>query len=43
VRRLDQDGIFRLEHKNREGERVDIVWDQRATGKAAKGARPLKW
>ncbi|GAA5937037.1 hypothetical protein JCM3775_001934 [Rhodotorula graminis] len=39
VRRLDKDGIFRLEHKNREGERVDIVWDQRATGKAAKGSR----
>ena len=29
VRNLDQ-GIVRLEHKNREGERVDIIWDGRA-------------
>ncbi|GAA5859839.1 hypothetical protein JCM8547_004350 [Rhodosporidiobolus lusitaniae] len=29
VRQLDPSGVYRLEHKNREGERVDIVWDQR--------------
>ncbi|CEQ42010.1 SPOSA6832_03781, partial [Sporobolomyces salmonicolor] len=29
VRTLSTDGIFRLEHKNREGERVDLVWDGR--------------
>ncbi|GAA6052081.1 hypothetical protein JCM3770_006621 [Rhodotorula araucariae] len=32
VRQLDADGIFRLEHKNREGERVDLIWDQRTLG-----------
>ncbi|BGP41044.1 hypothetical protein JCM10449v2_005013 [Rhodotorula kratochvilovae] len=37
VRQLDADGIFRLEHKNREGERVDLVWDQRPLG--GKGSR----
>jgi len=26
-------GVVKLEHKNREGERVDVVWDGRATGK----------
>ncbi|GAA6058934.1 hypothetical protein JCM10212_002886 [Sporobolomyces blumeae] len=35
VRTLSPDGIVRLEHKNREGERVDIIWDQRT--KTAKG------
>ncbi|GAA5976139.1 hypothetical protein JCM11641_003291 [Rhodosporidiobolus odoratus] len=30
VRTLDFTGVVRLEHKNREGERVDIVWDQAA-------------
>ncbi|GAA5935472.1 uncharacterized protein JCM15063_001047 [Sporobolomyces koalae] len=29
VRTLSPDGIVRLEHKNREGERVDLIWDQR--------------
>ncbi|GAA6043754.1 hypothetical protein JCM8097_006654 [Rhodosporidiobolus ruineniae] len=28
VRTLGEDGVVRLEHKNREGERVDVVWDQ---------------
>lgn len=32
VRQLDAAGIFRLEHKNREGERIDIIWDQRGPG-----------
>ncbi|BGO99555.1 Multifunctional methyltransferase subunit TRM112 [Rhodotorula toruloides] len=31
VRQLDAAGIYRIEHKNREGERVDIIWDQRDT------------
>ncbi|GAA5829150.1 hypothetical protein JCM3766R1_000995 [Sporobolomyces carnicolor] len=29
VRTLSDDGIVRLEHKNREGEKIDIIWDQR--------------
>lgn len=29
VRQLDSTGVYRLEHKNREGERVDVLWDQR--------------
>ncbi|GAA5955944.1 hypothetical protein JCM10213_000075 [Rhodosporidiobolus nylandii] len=29
VRTLEPEGIIRLEHKNRDGERVDLVWDQR--------------
>lgn len=28
VRELEK-GVVRLEHKNREGERVDVVWDER--------------
>ncbi|GAA5868713.1 hypothetical protein JCM3774_003633 [Rhodotorula dairenensis] len=34
VRQVDAAGIYRLEHKNREGERVDILWDQRDTRRA---------
>ena len=34
VRQVDPAGIYRLEHKNREGERVDILWDQRETRRA---------
>ncbi|GAA5823926.1 hypothetical protein JCM5353_007339 [Sporobolomyces roseus] len=29
VRTLTADGIVRIEHKNREGERIDLIWDQR--------------
>ncbi|GAA6005934.1 hypothetical protein JCM10207_007280 [Rhodosporidiobolus poonsookiae] len=33
VRTLDaKQGIFRLEHRNREGERVDVVWQQAEAG-----------
>ncbi|GAA5988113.1 hypothetical protein JCM10908_002067 [Rhodotorula pacifica] len=35
VRQLDAAGIYRLEHKNREGERIDILWDQRDPRRAA--------
>ncbi|GAA5968475.1 hypothetical protein JCM8115_006402 [Rhodotorula mucilaginosa] len=34
VRQVDPAGIYRLEHKNREGERVDILWDQRESRRA---------
>ncbi|GAA5844194.1 hypothetical protein JCM11251_006713 [Rhodosporidiobolus azoricus] len=40
VRSLDGDrGVVRLEHKNRDGERVDVVWDQRER----KGGWRGKW
>ncbi|BGP51738.1 hypothetical protein JCM10450v2_007688 [Rhodotorula kratochvilovae] len=29
VRQLDDEDIFRFEHKDRDGRRVDVVWDQR--------------
>jgi len=29
VRTMSEEGIVRLEHKNREGEKVDLIWDQR--------------
>ncbi|GAA5861264.1 hypothetical protein JCM1840_003134 [Sporobolomyces johnsonii] len=35
VRTLSPDGIFRLEHKNREGERVDLIWDGRQRKQAS--------
>jgi len=40
VRLLDR-GIIRLEHKNREGERVDIIWDGRAD--PSKGGKWAGW
>lgn len=39
VRQLDKEGIFRLEHRNREGERVDLIWDQRAPLAVGNGRR----
>lgn len=41
VRQLDPDGIYRFEHKNREGERVDILWDQRDSSRS--GSWWLPW
>jgi hypothetical protein len=43
VRELDPAGVFRLEHKNREGEKVDIVWDQRPKGRRWPALAARSW